>query len=230
MRLTPTDFDAANFSRTPTASSNRRPLESTPSRHSNPFATCWTRPGAIPFQFFDGASAERLIQSLARQSWRGQILGPHGSGKSTLLATLIPHLKAAGPHVVPITLRNGQRRLPRGATNEDLRDDRRKLLIIDGYEQLGWLERLRVQLPSRRTGDGLLVTSHRCAGLPTLVELSPGLAHVCVLASVLCGHRPRQISYGDLAASYARCGSNVREIFFELYDRHEAIRRRGTMS
>ena len=59
-----------------------------PSRHTNPFATCWTRPGAIAFHFPPGESAEQLVARLAADNWRGEIVGPHGSGKSTLLETL----------------------------------------------------------------------------------------------------------------------------------------------
>src|SRR5207244_3306778 len=84
-----------------------------PSRRDNPFATCWTRPGALPFRFADGENAERLIAKLAVQSWFGAIVGPHGSGKSTLLETLKPALVASGIYVTSISLHDGQRRLPR---------------------------------------------------------------------------------------------------------------------
>jgi hypothetical protein len=33
------------------------------------------------------------------------------------------------------------------------------------------------------------------------------------------------ISAADVAASHARCGSNLRELLFELYARHEAMAR-----
>ena len=35
-----------------------------PSRHSNPFATCWTRPGALAFRFANGESAAALVERL----------------------------------------------------------------------------------------------------------------------------------------------------------------------
>src|SRR5690349_13672810 len=84
----------------------------TPSRHSNPFATCWTRPGALPFRFSNGDSAEMLIQKLASQNLRGAIIGPHGSGKSTLLETLKPAIAAASRTVVSVSLHDGEHRLP----------------------------------------------------------------------------------------------------------------------
>ena len=85
-----------------------------PSRHDNPFATCWTRPGALSFRFAEGHSAEQLVAKLAAQDWQGAIVGPHGSGKSTLLETLVPRLHAAGLRLHAVTLRDGQRRLPHG--------------------------------------------------------------------------------------------------------------------
>src|SRR4051794_29546436 len=84
-----------------------------PSRRDNPFATCWTRLGTIPFRFDKSQTAEQLVDKLLTQEWRGAIIGPHGSGKSTLLEALKPALIAAGRNILAISLRDGQRRLPR---------------------------------------------------------------------------------------------------------------------
>src|ERR1700752_1716028 len=81
-------------------------------RATNPFATRWVRPGAVPYHFTDGTNAPGLIASLKANHWRGAIIGPHGSGKSTLLATLVPLIKAAGRHVRAISLHDRQRALP----------------------------------------------------------------------------------------------------------------------
>src|SRR6476660_6981871 len=116
-----------------------------PSRHSNPFATCWTRPGALAFRFSRGESATSLVERLAAQGWWGEIIGPHGSGKTTLLATLRPLLAATG----------------------------RPIEIVDGYEQLNRLTRWRLRNRCRRSGSGLLATSHIPTGLPTLIKLAP---------------------------------------------------------
>src|SRR6185312_8582419 len=111
-----------------------------PSRHGNPFATCWTRPGALAFRFSNGQGAEQLAAKLATQQWRGAIVGPHGSGKSTLLEALKPAIIAAGRSIQAVYLRDGQRRLPRDffATRSS---DSNSVVIIDGYEQLSWSAR-----------------------------------------------------------------------------------------
>jgi hypothetical protein len=243
-----------------------------PSRHDNPFATCWTRPGALPFHFPHGIDADQLIAKLAGQSWRGAIIGPHGSGKSTLLETLKPALAAAGRSAIQITLRDGQRHLPRAALClnicgrglqipitlckckrycHGLRNRRRRrlpqflflgkaprialaasprvtancLLIVDGYEQLSRIGRLRAAWHCHRTGCGLLVTSHAPVRIATLIELTPTRSLIEALVGELCQGVSTRLTADQIAASHARHGSNVREIFFDLYDRHERLRR-----
>ena len=238
-----------------------------PSRRGNPFATCWTRPGALAFRFAEGLGAEQLVARLAAQNWWGEIVGPHGSGKSTLLETLRLALVAAGCRVHAIALRDGQRRLPtdlgtmleapaelgEGEAPAELGEGEapaelgkgeapaepracvargsaeaspsRALVIVDGYEQLGWLGRLQLKRHCRRTGASLLVTCHAPTGLPTLIRLSPDRRLIEQLVADLCAEVSTKIATADVAASHACHGSNVRDIFFDLYDRHEMLRR-----
>jgi hypothetical protein len=193
-----------------------------PSRHSNPFATCWTRPGALEFQFPPGASVSALVAQLAAANWRGEIVGPHGSGKSTLLATLLPHLTAAGFNLATISLRDGERRFPMNFVRDSLAVPR-PLLVIDGYEQLSWFGRRVLLLRCRRAAAGLVVTAHRSVGLPLLYRTQPSLTLAEQLVSTLTVVNPSPISRADIAASHACHGSNLRELFFTLYDRHEAL-------
>jgi hypothetical protein len=199
-----------------------------PSRQDNPFATCWTKPGAIAFRFEDGQSATKLVAKLASQNWMGAIVAPHGCGKSTLLETLKPALVAAGCRIQSITLRKGQWRLPRGFLRDcgTMADEvRHVVVVIDGFEQLGWFRRARIASFCRRRGVGLLVTSHHSCNVRTLIHLSPSRELIGQLVSDLCGGVLLAITAQDTDASYACHGSNVREIFFDLYDRHERLRR-----
>lgn len=195
-----------------------------PSRYTNPFATCWTRPGAIPFRFPRGDSAELTVERLAALHWRGAIVGPHGSGKSTLLAAVGPLLAAAGRQVHAVTLRDGQRRLPTAFLARALQSDR-AVIVVDGYEQLAWLGRARLRRRCRRAAAGLLVTSHQETVLPTLVRMRPDVALVRQLVATLTARVPSPVTPADVAASLACRGSNVRDVFFDLYDRHERARR-----
>src|SRR3954454_24922938 len=100
---------------------------------SNPFATRFIRPGAIPFLFLDGDSAEAIVERLEANQWRGQIIGKHGSGKSTLLATLAPVIEAAGKALISFKIGPAERRVPpidRSSLSSATQ------FVIDGYEQL----------------------------------------------------------------------------------------------
>lgn len=209
--------------RAPSAACGLATAPQSPSRYSNPFATCWTRPGALPFYFQAGQSAERLISQLAAQEWRGAIVGPHGSGKSTLLETLKPALEAAGLHAHPLTLKERQRHLPTPFWSLSLPQP--SIIIIDGYEQLGWFERVKLNRFCRRASHGLLVTTHSPTRIPTLLRLAPDERLVQRLVADLATQVSTPITNSDIAASHACHGSNVREILFDLYDRHEQLRR-----
>lgn len=200
-----------------------------PSRHANPFATCWTRPGALAFHFPAGECAEQLVAQLAAANWRGEIVGPHGSGKSTLLESLKPHLAAAGRSLSGITLHNAQRRLPAEFIRRSLASSR-PLLVIDGFEQLSWLNRVLLKWRCGRASAGLLVTSHASTGLPLLFRTQPNLPLAERLVSSLTARNPSFVTAADVAASHACHGSNLRELLFALYDRHEALAAAARMS
>jgi energy-coupling factor transporter ATP-binding protein EcfA2 len=182
---------------------------------SNPFATRFIRPGAMPFIFLDGESAASLVDRLRQQQWWGQIIGPHGSGKSTLLATLIPTLTAAGRHVVSHTLHQGEHRL--AALHRESFSPSTQLMI-DGYEQLSWWQKRRVKSHCRRAGCGLLVTAHADVGLPTVYRTQSSESLAATVVSRLLPATGHEIATADIAAAYSAAEGNVRETLFKLYD------------
>jgi len=204
----------------------------------NPFATRYTRPGALRY-LFDSLTAADLIDRLRAAAWRGEIVGPHGSGKSTLLATLVPLLRAGGCQVVETALRDGQRRLPRvfwqtarawvpqalpvppgmvpaqstgGAGGTPL------VLVVDGYEQLGWLARWQLHRWTRRRDIGLLLTSHRPTGLPRLWATEATLDRAARVVAALVAGTAFTVDRTDLARRLTRHHGNLREVLMELYD------------
>jgi energy-coupling factor transporter ATP-binding protein EcfA2 len=172
---------------------------------------------------------ELLLEKLAAQRWRSAIVGPHGSGKSTLLEALKPAIVVAGRNIQAISLRDGQRSLPRSFVTT-WPSNSKSIAIIDGYEQLGWSACLHLWLRCRLAGAGLLVTTHTPVRIPTLIRLSPDRKLVEQLVDDLCAEASTTITRADIAASHACHGSNVREILFDLYDRHEAGRRETNSS
>ncbi|HYH63936.1 MAG TPA: hypothetical protein VD866_04490 [Urbifossiella sp.] len=181
----------------------------------NPFSARFVEPGAIPYRL-PGGVAELVARFEAAGGW-GEIVGPHGSGKSTLLASLLPHLTAWT--VRRVRLGTAERALP-----ADLwpLPGPRPLLVIDGFEQLGWLGRRRVARRCRRVGAGVLVTTHRSAGLPPLhcTDVTPE-ALAWVLARLLPADG-RGVLVGFEAGERLRAHrGSLREVLFELYDRWE---------
>jgi hypothetical protein len=181
----------------------------------------------LPFRFAAGESAELLVQRLAALNWRAAIIGPHGSGKSTLLETLKPAIQKSGHCVHSIVLRDGQRRLPGGFLTPSAVGT---LAVVDGYEQLSRLERLRLSIAVRRTGCGVLVTAHAPTQFATLMRTNPTRSLAHELVAELAARVSTSITPADVAASHACHGSNFREIFFDLYARHEQWRRAERMN
>jgi hypothetical protein len=186
----------------------------------NPFASRFTRPGALAYLFEPGESADAVVARFVAAGRRGAIVGPHGSGKSTLLETLLPSL-AVEHEVRRFALHDGQRGLPRGFAAGL---DSSGVLIVDGYEQLGRLGRGEVARAVRRSDAGLLVTSHRpVRGVPTLLETrtSPELALALVERLVPLSPTGRP-DPADVRRQFELHAGNLREMLFGLYDLYES--------
>ena len=188
---------------------------------SNPFSTRFVRPGAVEFIFPREDDAQRMVERLSKAAWQGEILGPHGSGKSALLATLIPAIRRAGKRPLLVELHDGQRRLPIDMAHLPLERER-AIIIIDGYEQLGWWSRLRLRRFCRRQRIGLLITTHRSMGFPDLLctHTTPKLAQQ-IVARLLADKSRREPAFADIQAAFDRHGGDIREMLFELYDHYE---------
>jgi hypothetical protein len=98
------------------------------------------------------------------------------------------------------------------------------LLVIDGYEQLGWLTRGRVERHCRRHATGLLVAAHRSMGLPPLyrTEVTPATA-AAVIRDLLPAGGERVLDGYDVPARLRANRGSLRAVLFELYDRWEAL-------
>ncbi len=198
-------------------------MSETPDRiEGNPFSTRHVRPGAIEYLFPPGATVESLLTRLEGNSWLGQIVGPHGSGKSALLATLIRGVEESGRRVHLRELHDGQRRMPGdfGRTDKITPDT---LVIVDGYEQLGYLSRWKLRRLCQRRALGLLVTSHESVGFPDLFRTASDVDTVARLVDRLFdGDSP--ISAEEVRDRFSTHKGDIRELFFDLYDLYEERR------
>ena len=190
---------------------------------SNPFATRFIRPGGLPYIYPDGLSAGALVEQLRSNHWQGQIIGPHGSGKSTLVADLTPALEAAGRSVVYRQIKPAEADKPQQDYLAPLANAaERTQVIIDGYEQLSWWSRRRIESACRRHKCGLLITAHRDMGLPTLVTLQPSFNLAVQVVQRLLPQDDRTISQGDILAAWHSSHENIRETLFKLFDIYQA--------
>jgi hypothetical protein len=189
---------------------------------SNPFSTRHVRPGAIPYFFPADVGVAALVERLQSAGWRGQIIGPHGTGKSTLLATLLPELERAGKIPVVITLHDGTRRVP-GNVWQTIHQQvsPNHLLVIDGYEQLGFASRWRLKWHCFRRSVGLLVTTHTSVGLPEVYRTQVNREQAEQVVRHLLRGRDSTVAVNALEQQLAAHDGNLREALFALYDLHE---------
>lgn len=188
------------------------------SDRDNPFATRHTRPGALAYDFGEGASLDDVLERLEACGGWGSIVGPHGSGKSTLVATLASALERAGRGVLATVLHAGQRRLPAGFAGAVRDRSGPATVIVDGYEQLGWWARWRLERLCRRGRHGLVVTCHRPVALPVVfaTKTSPELAQR--LAARLMPPTEESIAEAVVGEIFRRHAGNLREVLMDLYD------------
>ena len=182
---------------------------------SNPFTTRHVRPDVMRYLFPAGLEAADLLEKLRSHGWHGQIVGPHGSGKSTLLRTLLSALTEVGRAGVLYVPRDGQRH-PSGPPSRSWTS--RTQVAIDGYEQLSAWSRAVFNGKCRWHGAGLLVTTHRDLGLPTLAALDVTFESFQRVVSHLLRDSAVDLSQADLQSCFMRHGPNMREMLFALYD------------
>jgi ABC-type branched-subunit amino acid transport system ATPase component len=191
----------------------------------NPFTASRIRPGAIPFLFANGDEDQprSIVDRLRQYNWRGQIIGPHGSGKSTLIESLIASLNDAGRSLARFALHADQRRLPVGWRGQ-LGKNGCTQVIIDGFEQLHFLQRWLVRAACRLSRNGLLVTAHKSVGLPTIHQTFSSFAIVERVLENLWSDYRQHFDCGAIRQSYQRHQGNTREVLFDMYDLYESLR------
>ena len=222
---------------------------------SNPLSTRFVQPGRIPWLAADANQSLDALSNYftSKLNCRAAIVGPHGSGKSTLLAHLVPLLGTvvtkraayASPESsepgtgLPHSLHTGDSARSivwlqlrgRAASAGLLKETRplwcqpKRLLVIDGYEQLSLFSRAMVVWVTQRKQVGLLVTSHARTSLPTLIEthVDAKLAQQLLerlLPEDLAG-RAEHLDPARLSQLLLVHQGNLREVFMHLYDEIE---------
>lgn len=188
-------------------------------RRGNPFATRHTRPGRLVPRDATGDPLNlAALVARARRLGAAAIEGPHGAGKTNLLAALAAELAVAGLHAG--TLRPRSRR-DGAAVLQAVRWARPgTTLCVDSWEALGGGRAVIIRWVARRRGIGLLVTSHRPAGMPVLLRCTTTADLLARLVADLPDHGGC-IDRGDVAAAFVVRRGDLREALYDLYDRFE---------
>jgi hypothetical protein len=203
----------------------------------NPFST----DRVLRFRYRpQGVTWDALMARLEALHWRAAIVGPEGAGKTTLLEDLAPRLRERGftPHLVGLepvegrgrrppvwegpsgpdgTVRAGRGRKPAPTLEPSRVFGPHDVLLVDGADALRWLDWLRFKRLTRHAG-GLVITTHRPARLPTLVECATSPALLAEIVEALLGPAEAEAWRGRAEALFARHRGNVREALRELYD------------
>lgn len=208
----------------------------------NPFSACFHQPGALPYRFREGESAEALWQRFLSAGRRGAIAGPHGTGKTTLLRTLEPVARSTGEVIRNVTLHDGQRwtkelfQNTRGQAAGAVQGPQascppgslegvdRQTLFLDGAEQLAPVAWFALRLWTRAAGIGLLVTTHRPLGLPALYTTSVDAEAALWVTQRVLAKNPRipcLVEAESVKDALAKNKGNLREALFCLYDVYE---------
>jgi len=209
---------------------------------TNPFATSCTSPSQVSYRFTHGVSGSNpqkvdahleVLLTKLRSSRRSVIVGPHGTGKSTLLHSFLPKLQRSFPKVAFQQLSNDptigffKRIGERSRAGKRIRDAILELppdglLVVDGWEQLNWSSRWRIAKSAATRKLTLLTTSHRgLAGWTLLHETRESPELILALAGDLLNDSPHEIRKlvgGHLKNRNLSPSTNVRELWFEMYD------------
>lgn len=147
---------------------------------------------------------------------RGAIVGPHGSGKTTLLLEAQSRLERRGIPVHYGFLNEETRLKARQARVLAAGTPRDAVLFLDGAEQLDALTWAWVRWRARHM-RGLIITIHAPGRLPTIHTTHTGEGLLRELLEQLVSEAWTRY-WPRAREHFERCGGNLREVFFALYD------------
>jgi hypothetical protein len=159
---------------------------------------------------------EVFLARLEAPGLRGAIVGPHGSGKTTLLLEAQSRLMERGVPVRYGFLNEETRFKARQARALMAETPREAVLFLDGAEQLDGLAWAWVRWRARRL-RGLVITIHQPGRLPTIHTTETGEVLLRGLLEQLVGEDWTRY-WPRAQAHFQRCGGNIRDVFFALYD------------
>lgn len=200
-----------------------------PSRWSNPFATCWTRSDVLLRHDRAGQGAHDLLVQLKKAAWRGQVVGPHGAGKTSLLMEIARRLPEQGRTPLWVSVDSSNLREALQLVRQSA--DSRAVVLLEGFERVGRWHQHRLLAACAGRGSGWLLTTHEkiwCKRTPIVAQVQPTLETTLQLYEHLTEQRSSLVTRNDVTRSFRDQGGNLREVWFDLYERHERLTRQRT--
>jgi energy-coupling factor transporter ATP-binding protein EcfA2 len=219
----------------------------------NPFATCFVRPDQNQYRFsLDPASESKqkdaflqnLFASLSHHRLAA-IVGPHGTGKTTLLRSIEPVLRERFSVVQTTTLsssrRSSARELIATWALSKMSPEVSTCLIVDGYEQLRWWDRLSlVRSIKRLPRTSLIITCHKTPWIfPRCIQTryDEAMSRMLTMEKLQTVPEPLRVEIWDRfehrleqPSDHSASERNLRELWFTMYDEVEAIQAKTNMA
>jgi hypothetical protein len=167
----------------------------------------------------EAESLDNLAERLETLNWRAAIVGPEGTGKTTLLEDLSRHLVAQqGWRIRGARLSVEHPQFDRQWLHKFFAElGPHDIIAFDGAEQLSpraW----RSFLKRSRHAGGLIITSHRPALLPTLLETRTSPAVLDFILDQLMPDMPLALRE-EAERLFQIHHGNIRDVLRALYDR-----------
>ena len=179
--------------------------------HENPFSTdrierlLYYRPEWV------GMSWEELETRWQQLGCKGSLIGPHGAGKTTLLDKWVKRIESQGHEVVRLFLNRENRKITDWSV---IANATKKVIILDGEEQLDWLARRKFYRLSSNA-KGVVVTRHSKGKLPILLTITPSIEvlHLCIQEVA-----PEMTDLPQLTEWWKEEKGNIRHVLLRCYD------------
>ncbi|MDR1479826.1 MAG: hypothetical protein LBJ00_12910 [Planctomycetaceae bacterium] len=189
---------------------------------SNPFSVCNWQAGSIEYIFDSEVNIGEIFARLTAAGGVGQIVGKHGSGKSTLLESLERHLTKSGLNVQKILLNSTKKSLPQNFLLSLQKKDTNTVHILDGYEQLSLLSKIKLRMKNLHNTGGFIFTTHKLAAFVPIIHKTIARYEIFQhLVRNMIKNNNFKINDKQIEQIFKETNGNFRDGFFKLYDLFE---------
>lgn len=168
----------------------------------------------------NGTSWEAIESRWLELGKRAALIGPHGAGKTTFIDAFAKRLHARGVEIYRLFL-NTEASIISSDQWHELSNCQGKVVILDGEEQLSFLQRRRFYKLTH-SATGVLISRHSKGKLPSLLDFTPRMETLEHCVKMLAPAHYEQLA-PSLDHWWIVHRGNIREILLRCYDRMTKI-------